>query len=91
MTYTKLVNGEPVPMNAQEIAERQAEEAAWLKEQPLKEWQSRIAATDAKLPRAIEDIIDALDAPIKSKIAKDTLDAYNAKKQIRQEKPKEQK
>lgn len=29
MTYTKLVNGEPVPMTAQEIAIRQAEEAAW--------------------------------------------------------------
>lgn len=29
MTYTKLVNGEIVPMTPEEIASRQAEEATW--------------------------------------------------------------
>ncbi len=30
MTYNKLVNGEIVPMSAEEISQRQAEEAAWI-------------------------------------------------------------
>jgi hypothetical protein len=30
MTYTKMVNGQSIEMTAEEIAERQAEEAAWL-------------------------------------------------------------
>lgn len=85
--YIKLVNGEPEQMTPQEIAERQAEEAAWLKEQPLKQWQARIAVTDAKLPRAIEDIIDAMDAPMRAKLAKETFSAYQEKKTVRLQKP----
>ncbi len=30
MTYNKLVNGEIVPMSAEEISQRQAEESAWV-------------------------------------------------------------
>jgi hypothetical protein len=86
MTYTKLVNGEPIPMTAQEIAERQAEEAAWEAGRADREWQEKIKKTDAKIPRYVEDIIDALDGPTKGKIAQATLDAYNEKKLIRAEK-----
>lgn len=35
--YIKLVNGEPEQMTPQEIAERQAEEAAWLIEKAAKD------------------------------------------------------
>jgi len=52
MTYIKLVNGEPIQMNAQEIAERQAEEAAWLAKisEPKKVdvLEIRLAALEAK-------------------------------------------
>lgn len=89
MSYTKLVNGEIVPMSPQEIADRQDEEARFLEEAPLKKWEAKIAATDSKLPRVVEDIIDALDAPTKAKISRETLDLYEAKKTIRAQKPKE--
>lgn len=77
---TKNVSGARYLLTEQEIAERAAEESKALKEKPLKEWQSQIAATDSKIPRAIEDIIDALDAPTKAKIAKQTLDLYEREK-----------
>ncbi|CAB4139843.1 hypothetical protein UFOVP353_54 [uncultured Caudovirales phage] len=87
MTYTKLVNGEPVPMNASEITARQAEEAAWEAGRAMREWKTNIAATDSKLPRYVEDILDALDNTTRSKIATETLDAYNTKKTLRGQKP----
>ncbi len=43
--------------------------------------------TDIGMPRAIEDIIDALPADIKANIAQETIDKYNEKKQIRSERP----
>ena len=90
MTYNKLVNGEVIAMTEQEIAERQAEEAAYLKARPLQEWQSKIAATDAKLPRYVEDLIDMIDSkiPIKSDLPVELMSAYNDKKTIRSQKPK---
>lgn len=87
MSYTKLVNGEIVPMSAEEIAQRQAEEQAWSDGELDREWEAKIKATDAKIPRYVEDIIDALDAPTKAKIAQKTLDLYEEKKLIRSEKP----
>jgi hypothetical protein len=87
MTYNKMVNGEIIPMTEAEIAARQAEEAAFEAARPMREWQAHIATTDAKLPRYAEDIIDAMSSTDRARIAKETLDAYNEKKQIRNEKP----
>lgn len=90
MTYNKLVNGEVIAMTEAEIAERQAEEAAYLKARPMQEWQSKIAATDAKLPRYVEDLIDLIDSklPIKSDLPVELMIAYNDKKSLRLQKPK---
>lgn len=54
--------------------------------EPLQAWQEKIAATRFS-DRAIEDIIDALDAPTKAKIAPETLAVYEKRKIIRSEKP----
>ena len=54
---------------------------------PTKDWERDMAETDAKLPRYVEDILDALDKPTRDKVAKKTLDAYNEKKAKRAEKP----
>ena len=58
-----------------------------LAEKPMKDWERAMAETDAKLPRYVEDILDALDKPTRDKVAKKTLDAYNEKKAKRAEKP----
>jgi hypothetical protein len=95
MTYNKLVNGEVVPMTAQEIAERQAEEAAWLAEKPEKEWQARMAATDAKIPRYVEDLIDGVQSALQASgvtlsnhVPDALMTAYAEKKTIRSQKPR---
>lgn len=61
--------------------------AADLAEKPTKDWERAMAETDAKLPRYVEDIIDAMDKTTRDKISKKTLDAYNEKKAKRAEKP----
>lgn len=60
---------------------------AELAAKPTKDWERAMAETDAKLPRYVEDILDALDKPTRDKVAKKTLDAYNEKKAKRAEKP----
>jgi len=60
---------------------------AELASKPTKDWERAMAETDAKLPRYVEDILDALDKPTRDKVAKKTLDAYNEKKAKRAEKP----
>ena len=91
MTYNKLVNGEVIPMTAEEIAARQTEEQAWHRGKADREWQSRIAATDKEMPRYLEDLIDSLDRliPLKDNLSSQLLDAYDLKKSIRSEKPQE--
>jgi hypothetical protein len=64
------------------------EQRDYTKEELQSAWIKDIEETDKKIPRAIEDIIDALDASTKAKIAKETLDAYSEKKLIRTQKPK---
>lgn len=68
-------------------AERDAEDAKWEAERPQREWEGKISASDALLPRWGEDIIDALDAPSRARIAAETLAKYNSKKEIRSRKP----
>lgn len=86
MSYTKLVNGEPVPMTEQEIAERQAEEAAWEQGKAAREKLEALKKLDAKMPRYVEDIIDALDESVRAKLAKETMDFYTEKKTLRERK-----
>jgi len=95
MTYNKLVNGEVVPMTEAEITARQAEEAAWEAARPEKEWQARMAATDNKIPRYVEDLIDGVQSALQASgvtlsahIPDALLDAYVEKKSIRNQKPK---
>lgn len=68
-------------------AERDAEDALTAAEKPMKDWLAQMAATDKDIPRAIEDIIDALDAPTRARIAPETLTKYQAKKTLRSQKP----
>lgn len=50
-------------------------------------WQRRMEATDIKIPRYAEDIIDALPGDVRAKINSTTLQKYNAKKALRAEMP----
>lgn len=61
--------------------------AADLAAKPMKDWERAMAETDVKMPRYTEDIIDALDNTTRNRIATKTIEAYNAKKTKRAEKP----
>ena len=77
-------------MTPREIAAQEAEADAAAAAQPIEEWQARMAATDAKVPRYLEDLIDSLDGlvPIKDNLTGELFTAYTEKKTIRQQKPK---
>ena len=55
--------------------------------EPIEEWGEEMSATDRDLPRYIEDIIDALEAPVRARIATETIDKYKNKKALRAGKP----
>ena len=80
MARHKIVDGVVVPFTAEEEVARDAEEALWFAEKPMKEWKQAMAGTDA-IPRWAEDIISG-DPP-----AQNTLDAVAAKKALRLTKP----
>lgn len=65
MTYNKLVNGEIVPMSPQEIAERQAEEAAFeLAKSARDKLEKRNKALAAKWPDPFDLLDDILERGI---------------------------
>jgi hypothetical protein len=76
-----------IPMSGDEVSQRIIEQDKWQSEKPKREWAFLMAKTDKKMPRQLEDIIDALDEEAKSRIAVKTLEAYNEKKTIRSQKP----
>ena len=80
-----------IDLTAQEVEARKKEgeqnEKRLKEEQPLREWMKEISKLDAVMPRALEDVIDALDVDVQKKIAKYTLDIYNEKKALRSAKP----
>lgn len=93
--YVKNVCGEEVEMTAEEIAARQAEEAAYEAAKPLAQWQARMAATDAKVPRYVEDLIDGVQSALQATgvslsnhIPDALLTAYTQKKELRNQKPR---
>jgi len=64
------------------------QERDYTPEELLTQWMARISETDIRIPRFIEDVIDALDPSVRARIAAETLSAYQAKKTIRSQKPK---
>ena len=50
-------------------------------------WEASMAATDNDIPRALEDIYDAMSATQQAKVAKNTRDKIIAKKELRETKP----
>ena len=75
----------PVPFTEQEETNRDAQEAQWLVDKPLKDWKASMQSTDSSCPRWFEDYVKengvAL-APGKSK------ESYDAKVSLRSNKPK---
>ena len=65
------------------------QERDYTPDEALTQWKASISATDAKVPRYVEDIIDALDPSVRARIAAETLSAYQAKKTLRLQKPEE--
>ena len=66
--------------------ERAAEDAAWASTKKAREKQDRLSALDAQMPRYVEDIIEAMDAGTRARLAGETLSKYQEKKQLRAEK-----
>lgn len=52
----------------------------------MKDWERAMSETDAKLPRYVEDIIDAMDKPTRDKVQRKRL-TRTMKKAKRAEKP----
>ena len=86
-TPTKVVGSNRHLLTEEEIILRETEVAEYEKNKPYIEWEKEIKETDNYLPRYVEDIIDALDTPIKMRISNITMEKYNIKKQIRARKP----
>lgn len=64
--------------------ERAAEDAAWASTKKAREKQDRLSALDAQMPRYVEDIIEAMDAGTRARLAQETLAKYQEKKTMRQ-------
>lgn len=69
-----------VELTAQEQAHRAAEEAQLLANKPMRDWQAEMGRFEKELPKHIENIIEAQDAPTRARIPIETLSVYNAKK-----------
>ena len=70
-----------------EQAEKDQKDADFRAGQPERDWLYEIAASDNKMPRGLEDVIEALDTPTRNRINSETIGRYNAKKEIRGRKP----
>jgi len=60
MSYMKSVDGKPVPMTDEEVAQRQAEEAAWESGRASREAAAHNAKIDAELAENDLKVIRAL-------------------------------
>ena len=77
-------------LTAEEIAAREAEEAAALAAKPMNDWKAEIQETDGDInARVIEEIYEALEAPVKAKLSKETKDRFARRAEIRSRKPTE--
>lgn len=60
MSYVKLVDGVELPMTADEIAERQAEEAEWSSDAPRREARENLRVARLQAVDALPHIVAAL-------------------------------
>ena len=86
MTRTHNINGVEVPFTQEEEAARDAEEAQAATDQPMFDWLQAMALTD-DIPRALEDLYDAMSPATQAKVATKTRDKIIAKKALRGTKP----
>lgn len=71
-------------LTSTEALQRSAEIEKAQDAEPMRQWLASIAATDAKMPRALEDVIDAMGADM---LPVYTKSIYDSKKEIRAKKP----
>jgi hypothetical protein len=83
----KLVNGELVDLSPVDIAQINAEVAAFTAEKPVKDWEAEMAKADKDMPRYAENIIASMDAEQFARLDKKTQLDYNTKIAKRAEKP----
>lgn len=94
-TPTKNVSGIRYLLSPEEIVEQNKAEAAEIMSRPLREWEAKMAATDAHIPRALEDVIEGLTralaaagVTLSAHLPDTTYNKYVEKKQLRTEKPR---
>ena len=85
-TPHRIVNGRRVDLTAEEIAAEEADQVVRQREATLRNWQSAMAATDASVPRIVEDILDAQPALLAA-LPQPTRDRVAAKKTLRAARP----
>lgn len=87
MARTRMVNGVAVPLTPDEEAARDVEELAGERRRALRQWKQDLAALDQRMPRALEDLIEAQAADVRAKLPQETTDRLAAKKSLRAAKP----
>lgn len=86
MARMKCVNGEHIPMTAEEEAERDAEELKWEQDKPLRDKQAvqiQLANSDAGLVRVVEDIYKVLTPEQKAGIPAQSVQKINDRLALR--------
>jgi len=73
-----------IPFTQAEEDARDAQEAQFIAEQPMKDWLGAMLASDAILPRWGEDLMDNMDL---TNVPQQTIDKLTAKKALRATKP----
>ena len=78
-----MINNVKVMFTSEEETARDAEELAWANVRPMEDWKETIQATDAGMPRYLEDLIttNSLTMTSEMKIR------YDAKIKLRGERP----
>jgi hypothetical protein len=80
------IPGKP-PLTPEERQGFLDEWTAELAARPHREWQARMRETDAEVPRALEDLYDALPLELQTALAEPTRQRIALKKAIRAQRP----
>lgn len=80
------IPGKP-PLNAEEKQAFLNEWTAAVAARPLRDWQARMRETDAEVPRALEDLYDALPPELRATVAEHTRQRIALKKALRSQRP----
>ncbi len=78
------IDGKRIKFTAAEEAARDAEEAAWQDEMPMREWLRDMSEADVNMPRHIEDLWDVIGLAGAPQFIKDN---HANKKTVRARKP----